>query len=232
MNANPLVSVIIPTYNRAHTVRRAVDCVLAQTWKNIEIIVVDDGSKDDTGKVLEAYGEKIRFIHQSNQGQSVARNTGIQASTGQIISFLDSDDEWLPAKTEKQVSLLLKSRSQGVTCSLCNARLVYPGGAEKTSFGEAGLHPRLKEGIWTNPVEILMSRFVLFNQCVDIWRDALDQAGVFRAELRVLEDYDLALRLALAGGAWGYQAEPQAIWYGRWAPPMITTQWRQSFSWI
>ncbi len=104
-----LVSVIIPTYNRVKTIERAVNSVLAQTWTEQEVIVVDDGSTDQTGEILKVYGDKIRVIRQQNGGVSAARNAGIKAATGEIISFLDSDDEWLPSKTERQGEICTSS---------------------------------------------------------------------------------------------------------------------------
>ncbi len=156
---NPmLVSVIIPTYNRARTIERAVNSVLAQTWKEVEVIVVDDGSTDQTSEVLKVYGDKIRVIHQQNGGASAARNTGIKAATGEIISFLDSDDEWLPSKTERQVKLLQRTESSGVVCCVCDARMLFSSGTV-TSFQSARLHPEQVEGIWSNPAEVLATRF-------------------------------------------------------------------------
>ena len=104
---NPKVSVIIPTYNRAETVSRAIESVLAQTVTDIEVIVVDDGSVDDTGKLLEAmFGDRIRYFAQVNQGASVARNRGVVEARGEWIAFLDSDDIWEPEKLELQLRAL------------------------------------------------------------------------------------------------------------------------------
>jgi glycosyltransferase involved in cell wall biosynthesis len=206
-----LVSVIIPTYNRARTIERAVNSVFAQTWKEIEIIVVDDGSTDQTAEVLKAYGGKIRVIQQPNGGASAARNTGIKAATGEIISFLDSDDEWLPEKTERQAGLLQRTASFGVKCCVCNATMLF-GTGTITSFAAAGLHPKLREGIWTNPAEVLTTNFLFFNQVVAIRREALEQCGYFREDLRIMEDYDLALRLSTTG-PWAYIAEPLVVWH-------------------
>jgi len=101
-------SVIIPSYNSSAYVRDAVDSALAQTYKDIEVIVVDDGSTDDTKQVLEPYirGNKIKYIHQANRGLSGARNTGIKAAKGEYIALLDADDIFLPEKIEKQVAHL------------------------------------------------------------------------------------------------------------------------------
>lgn len=101
-----MVSVVIPTYNRADVVHIAIDSVLRQTWKNYEIIVVDDGSKDHTRQVVEAYGEPVRYIHQPNAGVSTARNTGFRAARGEFVALLDSDDAFAPWKLEAQVAVL------------------------------------------------------------------------------------------------------------------------------
>ena len=206
-----LVSVIIPTYNRSKTIERAVNSVLAQTWKELEIIVVDDGSTDRTDEILRAYGNKIRFIRQQNGGASAARNTGIRAATGEIISFLDSDDEWLPEKTERQVKLLQRTESSGVVCCICNARMLFSSGTV-TSFQTSRLFPQQSEGVWSNPGQVLLDRFLLFNQVAAVWRKTLDHSGYFREDLRIMEDYDLALRLALIG-PWAFIADPLMIWH-------------------
>src|SRR5580658_9964752 len=92
----PLFSVIIPTFNRAHLCRAAVESVLKQTLRDFELIVVDDGSTDGTPEALADYGDSIRLLRQENQGQSVARNTGLSAAKGEYVAFLDSDDQWFP----------------------------------------------------------------------------------------------------------------------------------------
>ena len=98
-----IVSVIIPTYNRAKYITSAIDSVLSQTYNNIEIIVVDDGSNDSTREVLYRYGNKIRYVYQENLGVSAARNRGIELSKGEWIAFLDSDDVWFPKKLSVQM---------------------------------------------------------------------------------------------------------------------------------
>lgn len=103
-----LVSVVIPSRNRNQLLRNAIGSVLRQTHGNVEVIVVDDGSTDDTQAVVQGMGDaRVRYIrHESSRGASVARNTGIRAARGAIIGFLDDDDEWLPAKAEKQLAML------------------------------------------------------------------------------------------------------------------------------
>ena len=110
--SRPLVSVIIPTYNRASTVSEAIESVLQQTYPNVEVIVIDDGSKDNTQEVLRRYAGRIRNIYQENAGQMVARNRGIRESRGEIITFLDSDDLWLAHCVERHVRALQPSLSR------------------------------------------------------------------------------------------------------------------------
>ena len=204
-----LVSVIIPSYNRAKTIERAVNSVLTQTWEKLEVIVVDSESTDGTTEILAAYGDKIRVLRQKKEGPGAARNAGIKAAKGEIISFLDSDDEWLPDKTERQVKLLQATKSAGVKCCVCNARMKFISGTVY-SFAAAGLNPEQREGIWVNPAEVLTTRFLFFNQVVAVRREALEKSGYFRQG--IMEDYDLALRLALTG-PWAFIADPLVVWH-------------------
>jgi glycosyltransferase involved in cell wall biosynthesis len=209
-----LVSIIIPTYNRAGVICRTVDNVLAQTYLNTEIIVVDDGSTDNTQELLRAYGNRIQVITQANAGPSAARNRGFEISHGEIIAFQDSDDLWNPAKLARQVALLGRF-DKSVPCCLCNAvlRNVYGDGKEHLSFDLSLMHPPYEEGLWLNVTEVLADRFVLFNQTAAIRRDAIKKVGGFDTNLRYLEDLDLSLKLSLEG-PWAYIREPLTIWAG------------------
>lgn len=204
-----LVSVIIPTYNRAATIERAINSVLAQTWKTLEIIVIDSKSTDRTVELLAQYGDKVQIISQEKNGPGAARNAGIQAARGEIISFLDSDDEWLPEKTQRQVKLLQATASAGVSCCVCNARMNFINGTVH-SFDAALLRPQHSEGIWANPAEILTTRFLFFNQVAAVRREALEKTGFFKKG--IMEDYDLALRLSVTG-PWAFVAEPLVVWH-------------------
>ena len=106
MDKNPLVTIITPTYNRAAFLPQAIDGVLAQTYRNFELIVVDDGSTDSTQEMMEGYAEdpRVRYFYQPNQGQSVARNWGLEEARGEYICFLDSDNAWFPDKLEKSLN--------------------------------------------------------------------------------------------------------------------------------
>ncbi|MFC1826131.1 glycosyltransferase family 2 protein [Thermodesulfobacteriota bacterium] len=101
------VSVIIPTYNRALMLKEAIDSVLAQDFQDFELIVVDDGSTDQTSEILNAYREDITVLHQHNQGVSSARNAGVTAASGSLVAFLDSDDLWLPRKLSHQIDFFI-----------------------------------------------------------------------------------------------------------------------------
>jgi glycosyltransferase involved in cell wall biosynthesis len=209
MKADSLVSAIIPTYNRAHAVCEAVESVLNQTYSKIEVVVVDDGSTDDTQAQLKKYGNRIRVITQNNAGPAVARNHGIAASNGELIAFLDSDDLWLPHKIDRQVALLHKA-GVSIPCCLCNITMRWTD-MERTSFETAYLAPSLEEGIWVNVDEVLATRFLLFNQGVAIRRNVLEKIGGFDENLWLLEDHELALRLSLEG-PWAFLREPLVIW--------------------
>ncbi len=121
------LSVIIPLYNKRNYVLRALDSIAAQTYTDFEIIVVDDGSTDDSGLLVEAYPDKrIRTVSQRNQGPGAARNRGLAEARGELVAFLDADDEWLPCYLEKSVRLLQQLGPE-VACVTCG-HLEYPGG--------------------------------------------------------------------------------------------------------
>jgi len=209
MKSNPLVSVVIPTYNRAGIISQTIDNVFQQMYRNFELIIVDDGSTDDTQARLRQYGERIRIVAQDNSGPAVARNRGVEAARGEIIAFQDSDDLWKPTKLERQVALLEMDKS--VPCCLCNVLLRVVEGHEVTSFDYSLIRVADDEGIWLNAFEVLATRFVLFNQAAAIRRQAFERLGGFDQSLKYLEDYDLPLRLALQG-PWAVIREPLVLY--------------------
>lgn len=206
----PLISVIIPAYNRAHTVAETIDSVLRQTYSNLEVIVVDDGSKDNTQEVLRGYGTRIRNIHQENAGQMAARNRGIREARGDIITFLDSDDIWMPQCVERHVQVLQRAPA-AVPCSLVNGWLHFADGRKMTSFQNSHLFSSRQEGLCLNMPDILATRFVMFCQFIAIRREALQEARGFDEDLKFMEDYALPLRLSLLG-PWAFVSEPLVIW--------------------
>jgi glycosyltransferase involved in cell wall biosynthesis len=206
----PLISIIIPTFNRAHTVSETIDSVLGQTYQHIEVIVVDDGSTDNTQEVLRHYGARIRNICQDNAGQVAARNRGIREACGEIITFLDSDDLWLPHCLGTHLKLLQKAPAE-VPCSLVNGWLHFADGRRMTSFQNSHLAPSLKEGLCLNLPDLLATRFIMFCQFIAIRRKAVEKTGAFDDELKFMEDYALPLRLSLLG-PWAFTSEPLVTW--------------------
>lgn len=122
----PFVSVVLPTYNRASLLGRAIQSVLSQTYKDLELIIVDDGSSDETDEVVRAFADsRIRYLkHPKNRGVSAARNTGMMAALGEFIAFQDSDDEWLPDKLEKQLGLFEQDKVGDLGLVLCEYLVV------------------------------------------------------------------------------------------------------------
>jgi len=208
----PLVSVIIPTFNRAGIVPRAIDSVLGQTYRPVEVIVVDDGSTDETPRVLGAYSGAIVPVFQANAGAAAARNRGLREAQGDLVAFLDSDDVWLATKLQRQVGVLERA-GRDVPCCLCDTLMRMPGQQERSSFQISFVKLPEPQGLWLNPAVVLATRFVLFCQAALIRRAALRDCGGFDERLWVMEDHDLALRLALRG-PWAFVREPLAVWCG------------------
>lgn len=200
----PLVSVVIPTYNRAGQVTAAVESVLAQSYSEVEIIVVDDGSSDGTAQAVQrlieeqgSNGMHIRSFAQANQGASAARNRAIAEAHGEWIAFLDSDDVWLPEKLEWQVRALGQFES---VCGACitDAELVNVSGINTTAFRMAGKHYRETIGIAPDAVKRLVRSFDHFWVSTLLARaDLVRQIGGFDPNIVFAEDHDFNFRLAL-----------------------------------
>lgn len=205
------VSVIIPTYNRAATVLGAVQSALDQTYPSIEVIVVDDGSTDDTAERLSTFLPRIKLLRQKNAGPSEARNHGARHASGEILAFLDSDDVWMSDKIARQVALM-EAYGNAMTCCVCNAKIIDGQIKKNTNaFGIAGIESQHEEAVWNNPGEVLASRFLLFNQVAAIRRDLFVKVGGYNQRISLLEDHDLALKLASFGGVWGMITTPMVI---------------------
>jgi glycosyltransferase involved in cell wall biosynthesis len=185
--ANPLVSAVIPTYNRGHVIERAVNSVLAQTYRPIEIIIVDDGSTDDTAAIVERLAVPTLRYYRSptNIGASAARNLGIARACGDLIAFLDVDDEWLPDKTARQVACFAgEPDTLGV---------VYCGIREISArWAPVDRVPRHRGDLF----ETLRVVNVLRTSGVMVRRRVFEDVGGFDCDLTARHDWDLWLRMA------------------------------------
>jgi glycosyltransferase involved in cell wall biosynthesis len=190
MGPTPLVSVIIPAYNAARYVGAAVESVLAQSYRPLEVIVVDDGSTDDTGGALGRYGGAVRYVRQPNRGPAAARNLGIRAATGRWLAFLDADDQWLPDKLRIQATCLAANPCVG----LVHSDLLLWDEATDRRWQEDRARDRYAgscyaQFFWRNGVT---------PSSVLLRRECLDKVGDFdcRIDKPSVEDYDLWIRIA------------------------------------
>jgi glycosyltransferase involved in cell wall biosynthesis len=180
-----LVSVVIPTYNYGRFVGGAVESALCQTWRGgVEVIVVDDGSGDDTRRRLEPYLDRIRYLHQENRGPSAARNTGIRAARGEWVALLDADDRWHPEKT--QVELEAAARAGG--CDFIGAPRCRKPMPERLPRDVEIRRLGVEDFLRGNPVT--PSSTIVRRVC-------FDRVGVFDESLRFAEDRDMWLRLVV-----------------------------------
>jgi len=181
---NTLFSVIIPTYNRDNFIKTTVDSVLDQTFKGFELIIIDDGSKDNTKSILEGYTNKLTCIYQDNKGVSFSRNRGLEASRGEYIAFLDSDDKWTPDKLEKVASFIK----------------LYPDvkifHTQELWYKQGSVHnPKTKHKKPTG---------YIFKNCLKLCsisistavvkKELFEEIGSFNEDLVVCEDYDFWIR--------------------------------------
>jgi glycosyltransferase involved in cell wall biosynthesis len=185
-----LVSVVIPTYNRAELVERAVYSVLSQTYPNLEVIIVDDASTDDTQgriKALQQIDHRIQYFrHESNRGAQAARNTGIQAAKGMYIAFLDSDDEWLPQKLYLQMALFSR---EGVSPGV-----IYCGLQEVSIDGKMleQYLPKIRGSIYPQA----LSDWVAGTDTLVVRKDILEKVHGFDENVHAFQEWDLCIRLA------------------------------------
>jgi glycosyltransferase involved in cell wall biosynthesis len=184
--AEPQVSIIIPTYNRAHFLPDAIESVFAQTYRNWELIVVDDGSTDNTKEVVEKYGSRVRYFYQENKGPGAARNLGIRQARGEYIAFLDSDDMWMPEKLERQVRLF--EREPDVGLAGCGCYYVDEGGtvrgAEQAPYTIDHKDMQVRCAL-VGSTDAAMARRVCF-----------EEVGLFDESLLRCEDWDMWLRIS------------------------------------
>lgn len=187
---NPSVSVAIITYNKADTVGAAIESVLRQTYTDYEILVVDDGSTDNTAGVVAGYGDRVRYLPKKNGGTGSARNLGIAEARGRMVAFLDGDDLWLPRKLELQMAAF--DREPGILAVQCGAYCVDPS---LRVFEKRVCRPRLDR------LEhfLLFRNLPAFSSTVVVRKEAFERIGGFGTDLVILSDWDMACRLAAAG---------------------------------
>jgi glycosyltransferase involved in cell wall biosynthesis len=184
---NDLVSVVIPTFNYGHFITEALESVFSQTYPHFEVIVVDDGSTDDTREKLEPFRKRIQYIYKKNGGLSAARNTGIEASRPNLVALLDSDDLWHPKKLEIQVGFLKKHPEIALLGSGAIRDMLsgWPSIEDVNSqLGKAVTLPEL----------VIRSHFA--PSSVIIRRECLNKVGLFDTDLRAVEDRDMWIRIA------------------------------------
>jgi glycosyltransferase involved in cell wall biosynthesis len=180
-----MVSVIIPTYNRAWSIGRAIDSVLAQTVRDFELIVVDDGSTDGTGRYLGTTYPDLRVITIPHSGVSGARNTGIRNAQGKWIAFLDSDDYWMPEKLSEQLSYLALNRRYRI----CHTDEIWIRNGRRINQGKK--HQKTAGWFFAPSLRLCL----ISPSSVMIERSVFDEVGWFDEEFEYVEDYELWLRI-------------------------------------
>lgn len=202
----PQVSVIIPTYRRPEFLRKAIASVLTQTFRDFEVIVVDDASNDDTSEVVRSITDtRIRYIpHETNKGGGATRNTGIRNAHGEYIAFLDDDDEWLPEKLELQIKVLANSPPE--------VGGVYSGyqKIERTTGELIGSHVPTKKGNLANV--LLDYNWVGSTSSVLLRKECVEKVGLFDESLPSLQDYDLWIRIS-RDFHFAFVSKPLVIYY-------------------
>jgi len=182
----PKVSVIIPTYNRRTLVGEAVESVLGQSFKDFELIVVDDGSTDGTEQELAKYGARLRMYSQSRSGVSAARNFGVREARGQYLAFLDSDDLWRPEKLAVQSAFMERYPD----CQICQTEEIWLRNGVRVN--PRRIHQKPAGDIFLRSLDLCL----VSPSAVMMTRDLFDATGGFDEALPVCEDYDLWLRIA------------------------------------
>ena len=197
MSVNPLVSVVCPAYNCAKFIKPALESVFAQSYRPIEVIVVDDGSTDSTPELIKSYRD-VFYLRQANLGPSAARNSGIRAARAEYVAFLDLDDLWIPEKLSDQVAALEACPEAGLAFS--DMRVFSSrGGEDLTMFQKYRLTAEYfgHERVVDRPVAKLVTMNFIPTSSVVVRKTALTQAGGFDEQFRKSEDWDLWLRMAL-----------------------------------
>ena len=211
---NPFtVSVVMPAYNAQEHIRRAIDSVLAQTKKVDEIIVIDDGSTDDTAEIVSSYGSKVQLIRQQNAGPAAARNAGIKAARSEWIAFLDADDEWLAEKIERQSSLLMRNGK----LAWCSSNFIYCKCNEDHRYDRHTLEEAEKLLGGKEYFEDYFSAFADgiagYTGVMMVRKDVLEEVGFFPVDVTSSEDTDTWWRIAYEYPNIGHVTKPLTIYH-------------------
>ena len=207
LGPSPQVSVVIPTYNRADLLGKAIESVLDQSYRDLELIVVDDASTDGTPQVVRGYGDpRVRYIVlQENRRQGVAMNAGIANARGDVIAFLDSDDTWLPAKLERQLAFV-ETMAPPAKPWICYTRLLTETGADR------GIVPARGKRAGESVAEYLFCNNGVMSTITLMLPADLARRVRFQTELHAHYDWDFCLRLEAVGAAFLYLPEPLSRW--------------------
>ena len=187
MNSEPKISVVIPTYNKSQYLKEAIKGVLNQTYKEIEVIAVDDGSTDNTKEVVKSFNDpRVIYFFQENKRPAAARNSGLRKTKGKYIAFLDSDDLWLKEKLKRQIDFMEKNSEIGLLGTAC-----YEMTEKRKIVGKK---------IFPIKNKILQKDLIKYNPFIQssvmIKKEVFDKVGLYDEKFRESEDYDLWLRIA------------------------------------
>ncbi|MFH0702008.1 MAG: glycosyltransferase [bacterium] len=186
---NPKVSIIVTTYNRKHYLKDTLDSVFNQTFNDFELIIIDDGSTDETKELIKLYKcQRIKYFYQNNSGLNAARNAGINLACGEFLAFLDSDDIWLPTKLEKQVNILEKYPD--ICLVYCGTLLINE---ENKIIGQK---PLVQYGGYVLN-KLIFTNFLYNGSCVLFRSSCLDKVGLFDISIKRMTDWEFYLRFAL-----------------------------------
>ena len=218
-----LVSVITTTYNVAPFVRQSVESALAQTWKNLEVIVVDDGSTDDTPTQLKAIEDpRVRCYYRAHEGQAAAANAGIELATGAYVAFLDGDDLWMPGKVEAHLRFHEDHPRADMTFSLSSTI---------DELGRTLDTPPTPRGGAVGLRELLVENLIGNGSSAVVRRSALERAGLFDTRLTLCYDLDLWLRLAMLRSDNVYRIPEVLTKYRRRANQLSSDSRRMRVGW-
>ncbi|WP_089727897.1 glycosyltransferase family 2 protein [Candidatus Thiosymbion oneisti] len=208
------ISVVVPTFNRAHTLPRALDSILRQSLPATEIIVVDDGSQDDTGGLIRRRYPQVRYLRQPNGGVSSARNRGISAANGDWIALLDSDDAWLPDKLAAQRAAL----GEHPDIRLCHTQEIWIRHGRQVNQ----MDKHAKSGGYI--FRACLPRCVISPSATLLHRSLFDELGIFDEDLPACEDYDLWLRICATEPV-AFVPVPQIRKYGGHVDQLSRKHW-------